>query len=777
MPGTNEPPHRDPDEPASSQGADAATGPVPPDPSADRSRTNHGGGPSVAPEAPGPETSLSEAAQALGRALRQSGGRRLRGIGTGMTTGASAAAARLQSFRTSGGTGSPSAPEATRPAPEPPASRRPPRRSKAPGSRSIRFGWRLFLWSVFLVIFASGTTVVAVWLAMRDLPLADLLPPLDAPTVSVRTADGQTLTTRGAYRAPYVGLDEFPPQLLDAVIAIEDRRFREHSGVDLRGISRALVRNVSAGGVVQGGSTITQQLVKILYLEPERTISRKLQEAVLATTLERQLGKDRILELYLNSVYLGSGAYGMPAAAQTYYGKDVGELSLPEAALLAASIQLPSQVNPIADLGAVQNRGALVLNLMADQGRIDTATRDQALAQMALLAPEPPPARAGSYFADWVLEEVASLEGASSEAITVQASLDQSLQARAEEIVQRIMAEEGPTAGGSQAAVVVMTNTGQVGAMIGGVSYADSQFNRATDAMRQPGSTFKFFVYLAALVRGASPDNTISDEPIQIGTWAPQNFDGRSHGTVTLQEAFAKSYNIAAVRLAQEVGIDAVVEVAQRFGIGSELKATPSLALGTSEVTLLDMTEAYAGLLAGRAPVTASGIATLRFGESGAALNVTAGADTEQTRLQRTREPMLGLLRAVVEDGTGRAAAIPGVDIIGKTGTSQDSRDAWFIGMAVRRNTVIGVWVGNDDNSPMDRVTGGGLPARIFREVMIAALDARGTPAAQVEASAPVETEAPAQCNIRRCAATYRSFNPEDCTYQPFEGPRQLCTR
>jgi 1A family penicillin-binding protein len=660
---------------------------------------------------------------------------------------------------------------------EAPAQRRRSRRPKAPGTRTIRFGWRLFLWSIFLVLFASGATVVAVWLAMRDLPLADVLPPLEAPNILVRTADGQTLTTRGAYRAPYVGLDEYPPQLIDAVLAIEDRRFREHGGVDFRGISRALVRNVSAGGVVEGGSTITQQLVKILYLEPERTISRKLQEAVLATTLERQLGKDRILELYLNSVYLGSGAYGMPAAAETYYGKDVSELTLPEAAMLAASIQLPSQVNPIADLGAAQNRGALVLNLMADQGRIDEAARDDALAQLALLAPEPPPTRAGSYFADWVLEEVASLEGASSEAITVQASLDPGLQARTEEIVQRIMAAEGPAAGASQAAVVVLTNTGRVRAMVGGLSYADSEFNRATDAMRQPGSTFKFFVYLAALVRGASPDNTISDAPIEIGDWAPQNFDGQSHGTVTLREAFAKSYNIAAVRLAQEVGIDAVVEVAQRFGIDSELKATPSLALGTSEVTLLDMTEAYAGLLSGRAPVTASGIATLQFGENGAALNVTAGADREQTRLERTREPMLGLLRAVVEEGTGRAAAIPGVDIVGKTGTSQESRDAWFIGMAVGRGTVVGVWVGNDDNSPMDRVTGGGLPAQIFRAVMLEALDETAPPAAQAEASAQLQATAPAQCNIRRCAAAYRSFRAEDCTYQPFEGPRQICTR
>jgi 1A family penicillin-binding protein len=615
---------------------------------------------------------------------------------------------------------------------------------------------------------------------MRDLPLAEILPAIEEPTISVRNANGEVLTTRGAYRAPYVGLDEFPPYLPEAVMAIEDQRFFEHGGVDPRGITRALYRNASAGGVVEGGSTITQQLVKILYLEPERTLSRKLQEAVLSVMLERQLGKDRILELYLNSVYLGSGAYGMPAAAETYYGKDVGELSLPEVAMLAASIQAPSQVNPVADLGAAQNRGALVLSLMSDQGRIDEATRDQALAQLAVLAPQPPPTRAGSYFADWVLREVESLKGVSSEGMTATATLDPRLQAEAEQIVREVIAEEGAAAGASQAAVVAMTPDGRVRAMVGGLDYGQSQFNRATDAMRQPGSTFKLFVYMAALVMGASPDNVVEDEPIDVDGWSPENFDERSHGRVTLREAFAKSYNQAAARVAQEVGINNIVEVAQRFGIEAELKPTPSLALGTSEVSLLDMTEAFAAVRLGRTPVNATGIETLRFGEEGGSLGVTGVAEPDQTRLNRTQEPMMQMLRGVVESGTGHAAEIPGLRPWGKTGTSQDSRDAWFIGGA--GGLVIGVWVGNDDNSPMDRVTGGGIPAEIFRRVMVAAqgegraLAEQPAESATTVAQEEARAERP-QCHIRRCAAAYRSFRASDCTYQPFSGPRQLCTR
>jgi membrane peptidoglycan carboxypeptidase len=516
------------------------------------------------------------------------------------------------------------------------------------------------VWSIFLVVLGASAAALGLWLIMRDLPLADVLPAVEEPTIRIETPDGELVTTQGAYRAPYVAYEEFPPHLIEAV--------------------------------------------------------------------------------------------------------------------LAASIQLPSQVNPIADLGAAQNRGALVLTLMEDQGRIDETVRDEALGQLARLSPEAQPSRAGSYFADWVLGEVATLEGSGDEALTAIATIDPELQAETERIVREIMATEGAEAGATQAAVVVMTQQGRVRAMVGGLDYEESQFNRATEALRQPGSTFKLFVYMAALVMGADAGSTVSDEPIEIGDWRPGNFDGRSHGTVTLRDAFANSYNQATVRLAQEVGIDNVISVAQRFGIEAELQATPSLALGASEVTLLDMTEAFAGLSLGRTPVRATGIEALRFGETGQPLGITGVSDREATRLTRTRDPMLEMLRAVVEEGTGRAAAVPGHDIVGKTGTTQESRDAWFIGFARGEIWVVGVWVGNDDNSPMDRVTGGGIPARIFQRVMTAALDSTASRPV-VQTAQATEAAVPAQCDIRACSAAYRSFRAEDCTYQPFEGPRQLCTR
>jgi penicillin-binding protein 1A len=374
-----------------------------------------------------------------------------------------------------------------------------------------------------------------------------------------------------------------------------------------------------------------------------------------------------------------------------------------------------------------------------------------------------------------VLAEAESMKGTGSEGITAVATLDPGMQVLAERTVRQVMAEQGTAAGATQAAMVVMTHDGRVRAMVGGLDYEQSQFNRATEAMRQPGSTFKLFVYMAALVMGATPDNTVSDAPIEINGWEPGNFDGQSHGQVTLREAFAKSYNQATVRLAQEVGIDAVIEVARRFGIEAELKATPSLALGTSEVTLLDMTEAYAAVGLGRTPVVATGIESLRFGEEGSALAVTGANESEQTALTRTREPILNMLRTVVDEGTGQAAGgLPDVNVYGKTGTTQESRDAWFIGLA--KGLVIGVWVGNDDNSPMDRVTGGGIPAEIFHRFMMERLQgAQPDPEAEVVAQ-EARAEAP-QCNVRRCAQAYRSFDPDTCTFQPFEGPRRLCTR
>ena len=657
--------------------------------------------------------------------------------------------------------------------------------------RATRWIWRTVFGLAFLVLLGAVMIGgILIW-AVRDLPLADMLPPLEEPTLTVQDEAGDTLFTRGAYRAGYVPLDEMPDHLAQAVSAIEDRRFWDHPGVDIEGIGRAMWRNFSSGGVVEGGSTITQQLVKVLYLDPDRTYKRKLQEMVLALGLERQLGKDRIMELYLNSTYLGSGAWGMPAAAQLYFDKPVQELSLAESAILAATIRAPSVINPEANLERARERGLVVLSVMRDLGRIDEAAFEAARGEMAALEPSPPPARAGSYFADWVLGEAQELSGAVDGPLTVTATLDMELQAKAEKILRDALAGPGAQAGASQGAIVAMTPDGRVRAMVGGVDYGESQFNRATDALRQPGSTFKLPVFLAALVMGADPDTRLPDEPIDINGYKPENFNGQYAGVVTLREAFARSLNAATVRLAQEGGIDQVIEVARQLGIEGKLTQTPSLALGTSEVSLLDMTEAYAAILAGRAPIKATGIASLKLGETGVALSV-SGADPNAVELNRTREPMLSMLRAVVTDGTGKRAQIPGF-AAGKTGTSQNSRDAWFIGFTDK--LVVGVWIGNDDNSPMDAVTGGSLPAEIWREVMLAAGGASAARAPSAESQTPVRVRrgtevvstnanrlrnnaaAQPQCDVRACSRAYRSFRASDCTFQPYSGPRKLCTR
>ncbi|WP_334064294.1 PBP1A family penicillin-binding protein [Limimaricola cinnabarinus] len=803
--------------------------PAPSDPGHEGS----GAAPSASRPAPGPdsppETDLGQAARAFWAALMRALGRGGRGIGraaaggldrggrvlrrasTRAGAGAASTAAKLRAAQAAGDTTAPDTPP-------PSSSETSPRRSLAARAaqgwrdasarrrarldarklrpaatvRATRWVWRTLFGLAFLVLLGLVTAGgILIW-AVRDLPLADMLPPLEEPTLTVQDEAGDTLFTRGAYRAGYVPLSEMPGHLPQAVAAIEDRRFWDHPGVDLEGIGRAMWRNISAGGVVEGGSTITQQLVKVLYLDPERTYKRKLQEMVLALGLERQLGKERIMELYLNSTYLGAGAWGMPAAAQLYFDTPVQELSLAQSAVLAASIRAPSVINPVANLERARERALVVLSVMRDLGRIDEAAYEVAAAEMASLAPSPPPARAGSYFADWVLEEAQELSGAVDGPLTVTATLDMALQARAETILQNAIAQRGPELGASQGAIVAMTPDGRIRAMVGGVDYGESQFNRATDALRQPGSTFKLPVFLAALVMGADPDTRLPDEPIDIDGYAPENFSGRYAGVVSLREAFTRSLNAATVRLAQEVGIDQVIEVARQLGIEGDLTRTPSLALGTSEVSLIDMTEAYAAILAGRAPINATGIASLKLGDTGVALSV-SGADPNAVELNRTRDPMLSMLRAVVTEGTGRRAAIDGF-AAGKTGTSQNSRDAWFIGFTDR--LVIGVWIGNDDNSPMKDVTGGSLPAEIWREVALAAGGAGAAQAPSAESQTPVRVrrgtevttstadrlrpasaQAEPACDVRACSRAYRSFRASDCTFQPYSGPRKLCTR
>lgn len=645
--------------------------------------------------------------------------------------------------------------------------------------RARRFFLKPLLVTAALVALVASILVasVTIW-AIRGMPLADILPALEEAHLAIVTADGDTLHSRGAYRSGYVALQDLPESLANAAIAVEDKRFQRHAGIDFRGISRAAILNLRRGGVSQGGSTISQQLIKILYLGPERTLRRKLQEMILAIALEDQLGKDRILELYLNSVYLGAGAWGAPAAAEVYFGTPVEEITLAQSAVLAAAIRSPSRDNPVADPDASRERAGLVLRLMAEQGLVTDAELEPAMAELATLVATPPPSRAGGYYVDWILAEAADLSDIVEGSLSVTATLDPILQAAAEQVVTDIMNGAGRTAGATQAAVVAMTPDGHVRAMVGGVDYSESQFNRATHALRQPGSTFKLPVYLAALVMGLDPDSVILDAPIEIDGWSPQNYGGRFNGNVTLTQAFASSLNAATVRLADTIGIENVIAVAHQLGIEGPLTETPSLALGTSEVTLLDMTEAYASILAGRLPVRATGIASLTVGEGSKVLTLQSSAP-DAVEMTHSRPPMMEMLQAVVTSGTGQGAQLDGFSA-GKTGTSQENRDAWFIGFS--EALVIGVWVGNDDASPMTGVTGGGIPVDIWRGVMQAAqTSAPGQSAAQIPPgsfSVPLtNSAAPAQCNVRACARAYRSFRQSDCSFQPYRGQRQLCTR
>ncbi|WP_245280678.1 PBP1A family penicillin-binding protein [Rhizobium phaseoli] len=613
---------------------------------------------------------------------------------------------------------------------------------------------------------------VLVW-ALKDVPWSEIRDGTLKPVVVLETADGAPLVRQGPYQGPYARYDQFPPHLIDAVLSIEDRRFMDHFGIDPRGMGRALVRNLEAGSVVEGGSTITQQLIKLQYLDSDRTIKRKIQEVVIAFWLEWKLGKAEILTRYLNSVYLGAGATGMPAAARIYFNKDIGALDLPESAMLAGLLRAPSQWNPIDNFEGARQRTMVVLDAMAANGKITAPEAAEAKTSFAKLHPTTPTPRSGSWFADWISPQASEIAGASPGSTTVRTTLVPQLQQSAERIVKKALDGEGKTVGASQAALVAMTPDGAVVAMVGGRDYKASQFNRAVTAMRQPGSTFKLFVYYAALKAGFTLSDQVLDAPIDIDGWSPENSGGNYSGWVTLAEAFARSLNAASVALAQEVGLDNVIAAARELGIDAPLADTPSLALGTSEVNLLNLTSAYASVQLGRAPVKPWGI--IDFQAAGQPKTFRVGSQSKpNVDLSPYQSDLLGLLQLVVERGTGRGAD-PGTFAAGKTGTSQDNRDAWFVGFT--DTLVVGVWVGNDDDAPMKGVTGGGLPAHIWRDFMRESTSEATLNGVRSAEAADDGQDAPQSCNITACSRSYRSFRPSDCTYQPYSGGRRLCEK
>jgi penicillin-binding protein 1A len=538
-----------------------------------------------------------------------------------------------------------------------------------------------------------------------------LRPALKRPLVLL-AADGKPFAKRGDCMAAPVTIDELPQHFIDALVAMEDRRFYSHLGVDPFGILRAARRNYAAGGTREGGSTITQQLVKMSFLTSARTLERKIEEAMLAIWLELRLSKAEIIERYLNSAYFGEGCFGVRAAARHFFNKPVGELDLWESALMVALLRSPTQLT--SNIDDANGRAKLVIQAMVRDGRLDPARLAETQpAQLYAARTE----EVGSDYADWLTETLQKdLQSPHSrEPLQVHTTFDAGLQRMAQEAVRSVLEKQGRKQNASQAAVVVMRTDGRVVAMVGGKERAASQFNRAVQARRQPGSSFKTFVYLAALRAGARPETLITDEPISIDGWEPKNYDDGNRGTVSLSEAFAASINTVAVKLSEAVGRDAVIAAARDLGIGSPLAPNPSLALGTSEVSLIEMTSAYAAIAAGAFPVKPWGVAGLDARPNDGGKPPRDAGLWKLTEVDELRE----LLSAVVRGGSGHAASLP-IAAYGKTGTSQEHRDAWFIGFA--GNLVVGVWVGNDDGSPMKRVTGGGLPAQIWKKFMQGAL-------------------------------------------------------
>ena len=585
---------------------------------------------------------------------------------------------------------------------------------KLPKRRRSFLGW-LFSFafkSAILVSIALAVTLGYVWFSLNQKGLLQI-PDLQ-PGIMLLAEDGTVLSEQGSFFGDQVRLSELPDYVPNALIAIEDHRFRSHFGVDPLSLMRAAVENFSAGRVVQGGSTITQQLAKNLFLKPERTYSRKAQEMVLALWLETKYSKDDILQLYLNRVYYGSGAYGVEKAAQVFYHKSAVDLTLTEAATLAGVLKAPSSYNPVTHPEAAAARTGLVINAMVDAGFISKDEADQAInSPAAVMASDYVPAT--QYVVDWVNEQLPQLVKNYDQSIIVETTIDPQLQLIAEKSLRSHLNAEGKKLNVSQGAMVVMDTSGAVKAMVGGKSYQRSQYNRATKALRQPGSAFKPFVYLAAMEQGYTPQSIAVDEPVRIGDWEPENYKHKYLGEVTLKTALALSLNTVAAKLANAVGPENVVAVAHRLGITSHLGNDASIALGTSEVTLLELTSAFTPFANGGYAIVPYSVRRI-VTRDGQVIYERGGDGLGQAIANRDLGSMNSMMRAVVTEGTAKKAQIANFDIAGKTGTSQEYRDAWFVGFS--SYLVGGVWLGNDDNSPTKTVTGGSIPAAIWKDVM-----------------------------------------------------------
>ena len=574
----------------------------------------------------------------------------------------------------------------------------------------FRAGGSAVLWAII------GILVINIRFAANVLPQTQVdLWSINRPaSLTVLDRDGEIIGIRGSRYGDPVSLEDLPPHVIDAFISTEDRRFFEHRGFDLRGLTRAVIANIRAGTVVQGGSTITQQLAKNLFLSPDRTLMRKFEEIQLAFWLEARLSKEEILSLYLNRTYLGAGSYGIEAASTLYFGKPAVELTLPEAALLAGLPKAPSALAPTVNLEGALERGREVIDNMVETGRIDEVT--------ASIAKLTPPAlqvteqyASYGYFLDHVVAELEKRFGALDQDLVVTTTLDQRIQRFADAAVDDVLSAETAVQGAEQASLIAFDEKGGIVAMVGGLDYQYSQFNRATQAKRQPGSAFKPFVFLAALEAGFSPESVLIDQPVKVEDWAPRNYTGRHRGPMRLNAAFAASTNSVAVQLSEAIGRDRVVDAARRSGISQNISAHASLPLGTEEMALIDLTAAYMPFAHAGAEVPPHSIREVRT-RQGETLYQFEPIEGFRVIEAAHAKVMTQMLEGVVNRGTGRRARLSNQPVAGKTGTTNEWRDAWFIGFSPYYTA--GVWVGNDRAEPMREISGSTLPLQIWHDFM-----------------------------------------------------------
>lgn len=583
--------------------------------------------------------------------------------------------------------------------------------------RKKRESKQRFVTRRIVLIFLSFLVITFVgWLLYCVLTLPDIdqaVARTRQPSTTITAENGNEVKTFGSVYSEVIRLNELPSYVPDAIISTEDRRFYAHFGFDIVAFTRAMLTNIFMGRYAQGGSTITQQVAKNLFLTSQKNIKRKTQELLLAFWLEHKFSKEQILTLYLNRVYLGAGTYGIEAASQKYFQKSSRDMNLLEAAIVAGMLKAPSRYNPIANAERAKARAKVVLQNMVNNDALTERQMKYALT-LAVGEDKSYKVQGADYFADWVYREVNDYVGERDNDIYVYTTLDQKIQENAEKILREaVLAAKNRNV--SEGAAVVLNKSGEVKAMVGGIDYRKSQFNRAVTALRQPGSVFKPFVYLTALQNGWKREDRINDVPLSIGKWKPENYDKKYHGSVTLDEALMKSLNLATVNLSESLSRKDIIRTAKKMGISTPVENTPSLALGTFEVKVIDMATAYSAIANGGYATWPHAIKEI-YTRDGYQL-YQREADTENRILDAGAvKDLTKMLEKVISQGTGRRAEIPGF-AAGKTGTTQDYRDAWFVGFT--DEYVIAVWVGNDDNSPMKGVTGGTLPAEIWRKIAL----------------------------------------------------------